>query len=199
VYRHEAFSVFDIEIVMPLDPESEALRRDLADTGIRTTLLECGSSARAFALAATRYMSGGRWALIHSHGFTSGLVSAIPARIKRIPHLVTVHDVILDGQYRDWRGRMARILISRMLRSATCVHAVGEAAAENLRSAFPWISRQPDHLRVIRNGIETERFLSAQPGTRTSVSDSESRGTRSWSDSSGASWLRRVFGTSSMR
>ena len=163
VYRHQAFSVFDIDIVMPRDPEAEALQQDLADTGIRTILLECGSSTRAFALAASKYMLGGRWALIHSHGFTSGLVSAVPASAKRIPHLVTVHDVILDGQYRDWRGRLARVLISRMLRSATCIHAVGEAAAENLRQAFPWIRRRPDQLRVIRNGIDTRRFLSAQP------------------------------------
>ena len=163
VYRHQAFSAFDIEIVMPRDPESEALQQDLAETGIRTTLLDCGSSTRAFGLAASRRALGGPWALIHSHGFTSGLVSAIPATTKRIPHLVTVHDVILEGQYRDWRGRVARVLISRMLRSATCIHAVGEAAAENLRQAFPWIRRRPDQLRVIRNGIDTDRFLSALP------------------------------------
>ena len=163
VYRHQAFSAFDIEIVMPRDPESEALQQDLADTMIRTTLVDCGTSSRAFSWAAVKYMLRGQWALIHSHGFTSGLASAMPAAAKGIPHLVTVHDVILDWQYRDLRGRWARRLIGWMLRRATCVHAVGEAAAQNLRTAFPWIRRFPRHLRVIRNGIDTERFLSAQP------------------------------------
>ena len=163
VYRDPRFSAFDMEIVMPRDTEAEALQQDLADTTIRTTLLDCGTSSKAFSWAAAKYMLRGHWALIHSHGFTSGLVSAMPAAAKRIPHLVTVHDVILDWQYRDLRGRLARRLIGWMLRSATCVHAVSEAAAGNLRAAFPWIGRFPRHLRMIRNGIDTDRFLSALP------------------------------------
>jgi glycosyltransferase involved in cell wall biosynthesis len=163
VYRDSRFSYFDIELLMPQDPEAVVLQQDMAGTGIRTTLLDTGVSSRAFSLAAVRYMLRNRWDLIHSHGFTSGLASAVPAAAKRIPHLVTVHDVILDGQYRDWRGRVVRGLISRMLHNATRIHAVSEAAAKNLRHAFPWLRRRPDQLRVIRNGIDTERFASAQP------------------------------------
>jgi glycosyltransferase involved in cell wall biosynthesis len=162
VYRNSVFSAYALEILMPSDPEAMALQRDLADTGVKTTILDSANSPR-FGIAVARYILKHKWALVHAHGFTSGLVSAIPCAVKRIPHLITSHDVILDWQYRDFRGRMARILIGAMLRSATCIQAVGEAAAENLEAAFPGIKERARPMRVIRNGIDPERFLSARP------------------------------------
>jgi glycosyltransferase involved in cell wall biosynthesis len=162
VYRNSVFSSYALEILMPSDPEAMALQRDLADTGVKTTILDSTNSPRSFGIAVARHILKNKWALVHAHGFTSGLVSAIPCAVKRIPHLITSHDVILDWQYRDFRGRMARILIEAMLRSATCIHSVGVAAAENLETAFPGIKKRARPMRVIRNGIDPERFLSVQ-------------------------------------
>lgn len=163
VYRDSAFSMYDIEILMPSGPEALTLQEDLADTNIKMTILGTENSSRSFVIPVARHTLKRRWSLVHSHGFTSGLISAIPCAIRRIPHLVTPHDVVLDEQYRDLRGRVARLLTGLMLRHATCVQAVGRAAKENLEAAFSKTLMGAQQARVVPNGIDTERFLSAQP------------------------------------
>jgi glycosyltransferase involved in cell wall biosynthesis len=100
---------------------------------------------------------------VHSHGFTSALTSYLACSVKGTTHLVTPHDVVLDEQYQGFRGWVSRNMIARVLRSAGAVQAVGFASGENLKQAFPGCFGQGgERLVVVRNGIETSRFLLVQ-------------------------------------
>jgi glycosyltransferase involved in cell wall biosynthesis len=91
-------------------------------------------------------------------------VASTPAcRLTRTRHLITPHDMVLDHQYRDVRGRFSRFLIGQALRSADRVQAVSAASGENLRHAFPRAFKDGHKLVVVRNGIDTSRFLAAKP------------------------------------
>ncbi len=100
----------------------------------------------------------GRFDLIHSHGFTAGLLAALPARILRIPHIVTTHDVFLEGQFPGLKGRVKKWLIGRVLNMATVINPVGEDAKSNLIETYPYLGRKGKVLAV-RNGIDARPFL----------------------------------------
>ena len=163
VYRDVVFSAYDIELLLPDIEGADSLRDDLADTGIRTTLVASSNSLATFRTAVAKYILRGRYALVHSHGFTSGLLAAIPCGLTATKHLFTPHDVVLDDQYRDFRGRIMRSLIATLLRSVTYVQPVGQAAADNLAKVFPRTFKWKRNVRVVRNGIDSSRFLEAEP------------------------------------
>jgi glycosyltransferase involved in cell wall biosynthesis len=163
VYRDPVFSNYDIELLLPDIEGAASLRDDLADTGVRVTLVASRDSIATFRTAVAKQIFRGKYSLVHSHGFTSGFLAAIPCRLTATKHLFTPHDVVLDDQYRDLRGRIMRSLIAMLLRSATYVQPVGEAAADNLVKAFPRTFKSKRNVRVVRNGIESSRFLEAEP------------------------------------
>lgn len=161
VYRDARFEQFDIEVMIPDDPEGECLQKDLADTSVNVNLLKGVSTTRAFAFRVARRILAGSFDFVHSHGFTSGIASSGACRVAGAPHLVTPHDVVLDWQYRTFKRRVARMMIGMMLRRATRVQAVGHAAAENLRESFSLYEGKAPRIDVIRNGIDVAQFIDA--------------------------------------
>lgn len=164
VYTHPAFGAFDIELIMPRDRDgaADALYEDLRGTSISVT--RTAESMRSFASHLAKRLLSTRRELVHSHGFTSAVLSHPLVRLKGVPHLITPHDVVLDGQQRGILGTLRRTAVARALRSADRVQAVSIAAASNLVTAFPRAFRDGRHLQVVNNGIETSR-LDVEPQT----------------------------------
>jgi glycosyltransferase involved in cell wall biosynthesis len=94
--------------------------------------------------------------LVHSHGFTAGAVSAPLAAVKRVPHLMTAHDVFLPAQFDGWRGALKRQMLSACFRQVDCIHAVSEDCAANVMEFFPALD--PARVRPILNGIDVREF-----------------------------------------
>jgi glycosyltransferase involved in cell wall biosynthesis len=162
VYRDAKFRAFDITLLFPGGPEAKVLEKDLADSGIKLVTTGDAASTLSFWRTVTKHIMTERYSMVHSHGFTSALTSYFACSIKGTRHLVTPHDVVLDEQYSGVRGWVSRRLIARVLGSADAVQAVGFAAGDNLKQAFPGCFGNGERLVVVRNGIETSRFLSAQ-------------------------------------
>lgn len=162
VYRDPGFRAFDLTLLFPDGPEAKMLEMDLADSGVNLVTTGHAASTGSFWRTVTKHILSGRYSMVHSHGFTSALASYLACSVKGTTHLVTPHDVVLDEQYHGVRGWLSRYLITRVLQSADAVQAVGFASGENLRQAFPNCFGQGERLVVVRNGIETSRFLSAQ-------------------------------------
>lgn len=99
-----------------------------------------------------------RFDLIHSHGFTAGILAVVPARLFRIPHIITTHDVFTEGQFKGWKGRLKLWLAGRLLGMADVVNPVGNDARENLVKTHPHLERQ-SRVVAIRNGIEAKAFM----------------------------------------
>lgn len=100
--------------------------------------------------------------IVHSHGFTSGVSSAIPSFLNRIPHLMTSHDVINKNQFTGVKGAVKREGMSGFFSLIDTIQSVSYDAQANLFSFFPNLKKKGKCI-VIPNGIEVERFLAAEP------------------------------------
>lgn len=107
-------------------------------------------------------LSRNSYDIVHSHGFTSGICAAIPSILKRIPHLMTSHDVINKNQFIGIKGPAKRYGMSGFFSLFDTIQSVSYDAQSNLLSFFPSLEKN-DRCIVIPNGVEVERFLAAEP------------------------------------
>lgn len=108
-------------------------------------------------------LSTGQYSLVHSHGFTAGVCTAIPAKLSGVIHLMTSHDVINRNQFLGVIGRAKMTTIGLMLSLLDCIHSVSEDAQANLLEQLPILRKQMMKCIVIEHGIETERFRNVEP------------------------------------
>ena len=105
----------------------------------------------------------GKYDLVHSHGFISGMCSAIPAFFRRTPHLMTSHETLNDKQFVGLKGRIQLFGMLLLFGLIDKVHSVSRDASDNLLKYFPALAKKEGKCIVIPNGIEVERFLEAEP------------------------------------
>lgn len=115
-------------------------------------------SISAFGAGVARVIRDERPSVIHSHGFTAGVMAAIPARIFGVPHILTSHDVFLPDQFRGLKGRLRKWAIGRLLGFADVINPVGIDACRNLVETYPGLPGRTE-LLPIRNGIQADFFL----------------------------------------
>ena len=197
VYRKPQFERFLIDIIMPARNESAALVADLAEKRRFCQGDPDRHLGRAFAAAVVSRIGMERYSLVHSHGFTSAVVSVLPCQVMRLPHLVTIHETVLDHQYRDLRGRLIRRTVDETLRRVDCVHAVSFASRDNLKQAFPGAARCRRGVQVLKNGIDPSAFLAAR--ATPCGNDWDCRRRRFWWAFLADSWHPKVSGISSMQ
>jgi len=95
--------------------------------------------------------------MLHTHGFTTGLILSVLASWYRLPHIMTAHDVILDWQLPGVMGWFKSMAIGFGFGLIDVINAVGKDAGENLSSRYPKLTTK-EKLVVIRNGIDVEYF-----------------------------------------
>lgn len=115
----------------------------------------------AFARQLRELVSGGQFQLLHSHGFSAGLLTEFAKTGYSIPHLMTAHDVFLPAQFAGWKGRAKHVSMSLLFRRMTAIHTVTEEAKSNLLEFFPSINRSRVH--GILHGVDTEYFRDGKP------------------------------------
>ena len=87
-------SKYEFTLCMPESDEGELLRQDL--NGFEVTLVQVPDRQIGLRLVikVAQLIAKGRCDLIHSHGFTSGFLTAIANIGSRKPHILTLHDVL---------------------------------------------------------------------------------------------------------
>jgi glycosyltransferase involved in cell wall biosynthesis len=119
------------------------------------TRFDLGASRLADARALARLSAlirRKRFSVVHSHGQDATIVAALACAIHGIPLVVTRH--VLEEQITGWRQRVRARGMTASLRRAHAVVAVSRATAVALKpTGIP-----PQRVRVIRNGIELERY-----------------------------------------
>lgn len=150
-------SMADIDLVF-VAPESSAMNSILATLSNSRGYSTSQDSSSSLFLTLVRTLKSGRFNLIHSHGFTAGILAVVPARIFGLPHIITTHDVFNAGQFRGVKGRLKRWLIGRLLALGTVINPVGSDARENLIKTYPHLDKT-DKVIEIRNGIDSSAFL----------------------------------------
>lgn len=160
VYRNFDTKFWSFTILAPDIPEMRILASDLSALNIRFVPIENNPSYFSFALSVTRELFNGRYDLVHSHGFTSGICSAFSAVLSHTTHLMTSHDVINENQFIGVKGILKKMLMGRSLDLIDMIHSVSHDAENNLLLYFPRLACRKGKSIVILNGIEIERFKS---------------------------------------
>ncbi|MDR3234592.1 MAG: glycosyltransferase family 4 protein [Planctomycetaceae bacterium] len=120
--------------------------------------------------------------LIHSQGLQMGTITAAANFFRRVPHLITLHNVIVPGNEVPGRFKyLKERLISFLTQRTTAIIAVSNDCLENHIERFPAWQKGPVKLHVIVNGVDTQKLLRSQ-------SDFETAGTP---------WIRALFGEKS--
>ena len=105
----------------------------------------------------------GRFDLIHSQGLFAGTVASAANYFRQIPHLITLHDVIVPLNNVPGRFKVLKKAIAAFVtRQATVIIPVSTDCERNHLSQFPSWSRGPVRIRTIVNGIDIERIVRSQ-------------------------------------
>lgn len=160
VYLRFPVDSFNFTLVAPDLAETRVLLEDLS--GLDITFIPVSSNPSLMELwwAVTKQLLHAKFDLVHSHGFTSGVCAALPARLTRVPHLQTSHDVLHGKQFSCKFGGLKRRCMGIAFSFIDTIQSVSHDAQANLLEFFPNIH---ERCLVIPNGIEIERFQQAEP------------------------------------
>lgn len=159
IYSQPCFSECNFTLVAPDNGLSDFLSEYVP--GNRIAVLPARQGSIAFTRQLRELIAGGDFNLVHSHGFSAGLLTEIAGTGHGVPHLMTAHDVFLPAQFTGWKGRAKHLAMSLLFRRMTAIHTVTEDARANLLEFFPAIDQGRVH--GILHGVDTEYFRDGEP------------------------------------
>ncbi|MGL6195937.1 MAG: glycosyltransferase family 4 protein [Thermoguttaceae bacterium] len=104
-----------------------------------------------------------RFSLVHSQGLRAGTETAIGNFFINVPHLITLHDVIVPQN--DIPGKfkwLKKFISGYFTRHATAIIPVSNDCAENHLEHFPCWKKGPCKIEVISNGIDVAKLLESR-------------------------------------
>ncbi|HHJ34873.1 MAG TPA: glycosyltransferase family 1 protein [Gammaproteobacteria bacterium] len=153
IYQQDIFDEYDFSVIAP-DPGLESFFREIFSG--RNFEYDVCEDNWDLLKKVWRYTRNNKVALIHSHGFTAGSLSAVIARCFHIKHLMTAHDVFQKKQFSGFKGKVKKWLLSRVFVSIDMIHTVSFDATNDLLAFFPAIKKE--RIRCIPHGIDAEQF-----------------------------------------
>jgi len=159
IYGQPVFSGHTFDLIAPDRELSRYLDRFLPEQRIRVIVAEKNKVRLIRQIRAIA--REGRYDIIHSHGFSAGLLTEMALTGLGMPHLMTAHDVFLPAQFHSLRGKMKKVAMNQLFRRMTAIHAVSEDARRNLLSFFPGI--HANRIRGILHGVDTIAFRDCLP------------------------------------
>jgi glycosyltransferase involved in cell wall biosynthesis len=159
VYNRFPAHLYRFALIAPDHEETHILIDDLERLNLTYHPVSSNPSVFELASAVLRQIIFGNFDIVHSHGFTSGSCSAFSARIFRIPHIMTSHDVLSDKQFSGIAGYIKHLILKQNLAQIRTIHSVSYDAQNNLIEYFPMLKEK---CIVILNGIEVDRFQNAK-------------------------------------
>ncbi|MBT0662715.1 glycosyltransferase family 4 protein [Geobacter pelophilus] len=163
VYRRFEPKQYYFSILAPDNPELDLLEHDFCGLDFEIIKISRNPASSELFLAALKLLVRGKYDLVHSHGFTSGICTALSAYILRTPHILTSHDMLSSMLFKGVRGKLKLFVMWVTLKLVDAVHLVSNDAYTNLLQVSPLFEGIKDKCVVVTHGIETERFLNAVP------------------------------------
>ena len=111
--------------------------------------------------AVRRLARSGRFALLHSHGFTAAVHGALANFGLGLPHLATIHDALRPAHFPGLKGRVKRALVGHLANRIDTLVPVSEDIRANLLDYLPPLRRRADRLVTIPNGIDAAHYTQA--------------------------------------
>jgi glycosyltransferase involved in cell wall biosynthesis len=161
-YPDAANEGYRFTFVGPADNTFETFATSLEDLPSTEFVGAPVNGSRCHLIQAVRHqLRTGRFSLLHSHGLTAAMQTAIANIGLAIPHLATVHDPLRPEQFLGFRGRIKRWFMGRLLQGLDSIVCVGQDIRANLQHYLPALRH--DRLVVIPNGIHTRHFAVSDP------------------------------------
>lgn len=154
IYSQPCFKNCTFVLVAPNAGLDEFIAKHLPEN--RISLITADSGHLNFIRQVRALINDGNFDLVHSHGFSAGILTEISRSRLNIPHLMTAHDVFLASQFQGTKGRITHWLMARLLSRITGIHTVTNDARNNLLEFFPSID--PSRVHGILHGVDTEYF-----------------------------------------
>jgi glycosyltransferase involved in cell wall biosynthesis len=151
----------DLTLIVPRTDQAETLEHDLSALPVRYVYLETHCAPAAVASSVNRELAGGLFDLVHTHGFSAATSSAPVAKLRRVPHLTTLHEPLRSVQFAGLRGSARRLAMRVILGQVDCIQALSEDMKANLGAQLGHgiVKR----VRVVPNGVLTRPILAAVP------------------------------------
>ncbi|HUQ10642.1 MAG TPA: glycosyltransferase family 4 protein [Steroidobacteraceae bacterium] len=159
--NHAAMRGYSFTVVLPDGASTQSLRAEVRNERVSWVLT--ADSLASLLATTSRLALTGKFSLIHAQGVTSALISVPAALARRIPMVLTAHEVFTQGQFSGRLGGLRRKVIELLLGRCKAIHAVSFDAAENIYEYMPGLRRKKDFVRVIPHGIDVHSFASAAP------------------------------------
>ncbi len=154
-------------LVGPDDETFHALSRDVQSwEGIELVAAPVSGDKCRLLGTIRRLLADRRWGLIHSQGLTAGVYAILANSPKRVPHVITSHDVIRPSEFAGAAGRIRLKALGWLLSRADRLVAVSNDARENHLRWLPSLRSRSDTVVTIPNGIDAGRFRTIQPSAR---------------------------------
>jgi glycosyltransferase involved in cell wall biosynthesis len=157
-YRYLDRCKYHFTVLTVKDVEGNLIRKDLS--GFELEIFEVQGRFLFIKLVfrVLFTLNGGKFDLIHSQGFTAGLIAVFGNVISRTPHIMTSHDVFRENQFATRVAGFKKWLLGRLLDQVDIIQSVSYDAQENLIHFLPALKRKEGKLVVIHNGVLVEQF-----------------------------------------
>jgi hypothetical protein len=99
-----------------------------------------------------------RFGLLHSHGITAAVHSALANLGIAVPHLVTLHKPLRPNQFPGWFGCLKHWMLKRALQQADAIVTASDGARANLLEHVPSLCDRADRIITIAGDIKAERL-----------------------------------------
>lgn len=140
----------------------ERIREDLSEYDVDIIYSQKDGSNISFLVSIGAALFKRKFDIIHSQGYTAGILSSIANFAFRLPHIITLHRVFGHDKvsHSFWNSYTTtkRIIIELLLKRADVIQSVSNDAKANLLEYFPGLIKNSKRLKVILNGINIDEF-----------------------------------------
>lgn len=161
IYRQEGAESYELHILVPKINEVEVLKNQLKSINCIWHITSSDKPGfREFMREGIKIIRKNNYSIIHAHGFTSAISLSPILPFVQGGKIFTSHDVLNEKQFSGIKGLVKKRIIAWALNRYDIIHSVSCDAQDNLKRHLPQVNGKK--LRVIHNGVDTERFYSAQ-------------------------------------
>lgn len=154
IYGTANFSEVDITLLAPDNDLTDFISSQLPANRIK--LIPVASDRKSIIDAINKCLKMDKLDLIHSHGFSASFFTQQAVWHKKIPHLLTAHDVFLPNTFKGIKGLFNKLAMYWLLMSVSRVLSVSNDARNNILEYFPRLKER--QVVNITNGIDTASF-----------------------------------------
>ena len=153
---------FEFTFIAPSKVWLNRIRDDFSDHKVKIIFTKRDENSFSLFLAVFATLFKNKYDLIHSQGYTAGIISTVANWLFRLPHIITLHHIFGEEQFSNtfWHkyAFIKKYIIELILSRADVIQAVSNDARANLLDTFPGLNKSRAKICVIRNGIRIDLF-----------------------------------------